>query len=487
KYEEAHKLVEDFKKKNSKYQIDLASIPIIEELFLKDANIQQAAIVSTDNFLQLLSTFEKDFNKKLELKDVSGAEKALNKVKNLFKKIPKESIKNKWIQYEKNLNSYKKTLEEEQKKLLSKIKLLEDEINSNLEDENLSTVIKNCENILSISSGKGRDDIEEKYNTLLKNTKDKLITKKQEFKKSLSEISKLKGEKKYKDVIVHIDSLINQLSSSDFAEEKRELNNIKEDVSSKFDALEIFQKELVLLENNLNKSQDNYDLSQAILDCEEIILFTKNNNRSDLVEKYTLLKEDIELELKETKEIVETLVEELKNLRDDGKIEKAISKIDSMIEELQGPDYKEEKSRLQDLRKELSIEKEKSAQFRIDLSVLEQKLNESEDKHELSNSIDICQRIIQASKDQQREDLVEKYTSLIEELNHEIEETREVGDTLIGDIMNLKKDEKYDEAMSKIKSFEEELQDPCFKDLKDKLEKLKKEIGSVRSKKEQVI
>ncbi|MBN1802137.1 MAG: hypothetical protein JW891_11555 [Candidatus Lokiarchaeota archaeon] len=487
KYEEAHKLVSDFKKKYSTFNVNLSSIPIIEELFLKDDNAQQAAMASVDKNLQSLIRIESEFSELVSKNEMEGATEALEKAKKLLNKVVDEGIKKKWQSLETQFNSKKKKTEEERIKILNKIDLLESEIKSNLEDDHLGDAIKNCESLLSILPGTEKFGLEKKYVEISKTLRQKLDNYRQAYEKSLIKILILKEENRLEEAIKEISSVMKKLSSSDFIEEKKKLEQLEKSLTSELFELANFNEKINSLELDLMESKNNNFLTQAILACENIIALSKKKENDSLVEKFTLLKEDIELELKETKEIAETLIEELMELQKMGKLDEAISKINSMLEELHGPDFKDQKSQLENMKHELLKEKENQAQFRIELNVLKQKLDKSENKHEFSDSIKICEKIIEISKKSGENALVQNFSERIEDINHEIEETREVADSLLQEVLELKNEDKIKEAISKIVSIEEEIQDACFNDLKNKINDIKKDMELLKQKKTSIL
>ncbi len=483
KYDEAHKLVRDFKKKYEKYNVDLSSIPIIEELFLKDDNAQQTARASVDKHVQSLARIEREFSEFISKNDMESAAGLLEKAKKFLNQVSEEGLKKKWVSLEENFTSQKNQFETEQKKILNKIDLLESEIKSNLEDDHLKEAIKNCESLLSILPGTEKSNLEKKYEQMSKTLTKQLDDKRQAYDMALKKILKLKEEKNLEEAIKETTAIMEVLSSSDFGEEKKKLEEFENKFTSEISELASFNEKINSLELELMESKNNNYLTQAILACENIIVLSKKKEKDALVKKFTILKEDIEIELKETKEIVETLVEELNELRKMGKLNEAVSKINSMMEELYGPDFKDQKSQLEDLKDELLKEKEDQAQFRIELNVLEQKLTESENNHDFSESIKICNKIINMSRDNKQEEMAHKFSGLLEDINQEIEETREVAESFLQDVLELKKEGKFDDAMLKIASIEEEIQDACFNELKNKIDGIKKDILLLKQKK----
>jgi len=101
KFIEAHKIVHQFIQENGE-DIDLKSIPEIEELLLKEENMWYNFKIEQESNIQTLQHFESQMNTCLENKFYLEASEVIGKAKDLLSLVGDEELENKWKNFERN-------------------------------------------------------------------------------------------------------------------------------------------------------------------------------------------------------------------------------------------------------------------------------------------------------------------------------------------------------------------------------------------------
>ncbi len=97
-YHAAHKLAEDFKQK---YEVKypLASIPIAQQLILKNENLIYNRKLKQEEIKNTLEQLENNYKKNLNNRNLNTVKEILNNIDSHLKKVIDEKLENKWHQY----------------------------------------------------------------------------------------------------------------------------------------------------------------------------------------------------------------------------------------------------------------------------------------------------------------------------------------------------------------------------------------------------
>jgi len=106
-YHSAHKLAEDFKQKNEdKYP--LASIPIAQQLILKDENLIYNRKLKQEEIKNVLEQLENKYKNNLNDRNLNTVKQILNTIDSHLKKVIDEKLEHKWNQYKKQYLTVKR-------------------------------------------------------------------------------------------------------------------------------------------------------------------------------------------------------------------------------------------------------------------------------------------------------------------------------------------------------------------------------------------
>ena len=130
-YHGAHKLAEDFKQKyEGKYP--LASIPIAQQLILKDENMIYSRKLKQEEIKNILEQLEKDYISNLNNRNLNTVKHILNDIISHLSKIIDKKLENKWQRYKKQYLKVKRekievinNLSNEAIDLITKAKLID--------------------------------------------------------------------------------------------------------------------------------------------------------------------------------------------------------------------------------------------------------------------------------------------------------------------------------------------------------------------------
>ena len=116
------------------------------------------------------------------------------------------------------------------------------------------------------------------------------------------------------------------------------------------------------------------------------------------------------------------MIEEVSKLRDGGKFDEAIEKIDIKMEDLKDPSISEYVTKLEEIKNELVIEKESREKFSNELEELEEKLESARENNNLEEVLNNCSKILELAKENERIEIVERYSQVSNQVKQEIEE-----------------------------------------------------------------
>jgi len=214
---EAHKIIKEFRiKYEEKY--DLKTIPVAIQILNKDKEVWENLKLEQANIQNELEILEPEIKDLLEGDDISEAKESMTKARELLMRLMDEETRNKWkpldvmysarfvieesIELEKdskyeeaiskinevlelveslNLSKYKEQLEARKKELMDagenyinvckKIKILEEKIKENQDNEHSQAAISNCGRIIELAKSIQMNEVVEEYSSLLEQVK----------------------------------------------------------------------------------------------------------------------------------------------------------------------------------------------------------------------------------------------------------------------------------------------------------------------------
>lgn len=201
----------------------------------------------------------------------------------------------------------KKKWNSEQEKLKNDIIRLEKELNSSLENLDLSKATEIFKKGLNILSNLTDEKIRLKWEGLKKNiqeSKEKVefIEKYGLFSK---EIANLKRNHQYKDLKSKIKELFKQVEKIDLPEIRSKLNVLNNETDSAEQLFNNINKEIIELENKIENNRKNNHLDGVVKDCNKLIALANSIEKTELVENYNKILELTKRKIKEIKEFEE--------------------------------------------------------------------------------------------------------------------------------------------------------------------------------------
>ncbi len=430
KYIGAHKIVNQFVQENGE-DIDLNSIPEIEALLLKEENMWYNFKIEQESNIQTLKHFESQMETCFENKLFLQASDVIAKAKDLLSLVGDEELETKW-----------KCIEREYFEHRGKSELFEKYDKTIMEVETLKENSQFGEAISKLVSLSGEMKGEEfqEHKKKINDIKEELVIKKERFDNFNNEFMEL--DEKLKEEQEHMnydDALFICKKILDVAEsyEKKDLVNKYSqlanqiELEAKDENYRKVKERLIELEKKIQKEQEEKKLDSLLITCEEIIDLANNNDKTNIVEKYSQLSEQVKEKIKkierkeeEFKEKIYRVIEEVSKLRDEIKLEEAIEKVDNILEELKEPIFSEYFTKLEDIKNELLIEKEGRESFNKELKELEDKIEVARQNDDLELILSNSVKVVELARDNERIEIVEKYTQLTNQIKQEIEENQ---------------------------------------------------------------
>ncbi len=201
----------------------------------------------------------------------------------------------------------KKKWNSEQEKLRNDVIRLEKELQSSLENLDLSKAMEIFEKGLGLLSNLTDEKIRIKWEGLKNNiqdTKEKVefIEKYELFSK---EIAKLRRNHQYKELKSKIKELIKQVEKIDLPEYRTKLNVLNNETDSAEQSYNNINSEIIELENKIKNNRKNNHLDDVVKDCDKLITLANSIEKTELVENYNKILELTKRKIKEIQEFEE--------------------------------------------------------------------------------------------------------------------------------------------------------------------------------------
>jgi len=428
KFIEAHKIVNQFVQENGE-DTDLKSIPEIEELLLKEENMWYNFKIEQESNIQTLKHFESQIETCLDNKFYLQASDVIAKAKDLLSLVGDEELENQWKEIERTYFEQRGKSE-----LFEKYDTTIIEVNTCIENSQFEEAISKLESLSEEMIGEEFQDHKKKLNEIKENLlveKEKLEQFNKEFRDLDENLKKEQEKMNYDDALYICKKIIEVATTHEKKEVVKKYTSLATEIEleAKDENFRKVKEKLIELEERIQKEQEEKNLPALLISFEEIIEFAKSNEKNDIVEKYSQLSEDVEQELKELekrheeiKEKISNLIEEVSMLRDDGKFEEAIGKIDIILENKNDSAFSEHLVKLEEIKNELIIEKESREKFNKELQELEGYLEDSRKSNNLEAVLNDCRKIVELAMENEKIEIVEKYKQVSNQIKIEIEE-----------------------------------------------------------------
>ncbi len=303
---------------------------------------------------------------------------------------------------------------------------------------------------------------------------------------ALKEISNLRENLHFKVALLKLDSAIKLVQEKRIPDYMNRIEDIKKEITV---ALEEYNKIIDDLVKKININRKNNDLDELLSNCEKIIKVSKSLNRDDLAMKYSLLSEQITKELIANKEDREIKLKKLEDLEIEFKIKKENEDTDGAIDickeiikiskSVYKDDLVQEYSKiLNQLKKDKQTYEKRYKKLRYELKECDKKIKSNLEEGQFKKARINCERAVQVSEILKDDDLVKKYSFILEKI--------EV------DIFNTVKEELTSEVLEDFKVRIKKLNTEGFEALYnrnllkaiDKYKEIRKELKDYNDKKE---
>ncbi len=303
---------------------------------------------------------------------------------------------------------------------------------------------------------------------------------------ALKEISNLRENLHFKVALLKLDSAIKLVQEKRIPDYIKKIEEIKKEIIV---AVENYNNIIDNLVKKININRKNNELDELLSNCEKILKISKSLNRDDLVMKYSLLSEQITKELIANKEDREIKLKKLEDLeiefeiknenevKDDAidickeiiKISKSVYK-DDLVE-----DYLKI---LNKLKKDKQAYEKRYRKLRSELKECDKNIKSNLEDGQIKVARANCERAIQLSEILKDDDLVKKYSFILEKME--------------GDISNTAKEERKVEVLEDFKAKIKKLNTEGFEALYNrdllkaiiKYKEIRKELIDYNDKKE---
>lgn len=375
---------------------------------------------------------------------------------------------------------YGKILKDAQKELEFKEKLeeLEKEFEYNRDKNKLDAAIASGEQIIELAQQYKNKETEEKYKELVEEIKKEIEEMKGKIEQGLAESDELIKNKEYDEALASVDKMLDAIEGheckvyDDLEKQlKEKRNEIKEAKNKELELADDISE----LEKKLLKNLEENKIFLARDYCERLKEVSESSKKEDLVDKYSGILDEIDTKISDLKSQIDKIINNSNELADNFQFEEAISDIDDMLKYL-GQDLPDYKSKLEDKRKEIITKEEKYREFENEILDLDELLRKQLKERNYVAAYKTCEKIVAISKKTENPVLIKKYEDKLKEIEKNIEEIKEKIDILLEESLNLSKENRFKEALSKIDAVEEIIGEQDLPEEKKKLKNARTEI-----------
>ncbi len=243
--------------------------------------------------------------------------------------------------------------------------------------------------------------------------------------------STIKGDteaKNYDDRIKHTEEMITLLKAVKKNNEAKEYESNLKEAKKEREEQTALKKQIAQFETGLKKDQETKSYQDAITKCEKLIELSKLSGNKDLEQKYSALLNELQTKLSEQKEQekkLSELEESVESNRSQKLYEDALKNCDELIvisKAMERQDlvekYTQTKEQIQKESGNYKSDQDKNAKLQK-IETLDSELKQNREASEYEKSIENSDSIIVIAKELNREDLLEKYKQIEEEIKKE--------------------------------------------------------------------
>jgi hypothetical protein len=325
-------------KARNKFEKALEKVNLVEELvsdtqdvyFNKQLKILSQEINSArENYrekMQKINTLRSELEALRKQQDYDKALKLSKEIINIAESIHERKI-------EKELEQKIKEIERE--KIQKQIAELEEEIESTRELEKFKTAIKKSNQVIDLAESVELTEEKEKFIKIIEELKREKIKK--EIRKLQQRVEKNRSSRRYHVAISNCEEIIELADTINEPEMKKNTNTLIKEIEKEIEEAEKKQeisKKIAALEKQLDENKANNEYEESLDIASELLVLANSIEDEELKKKYEIIKDELEIQLKEKKKeeeqkIIESeikeLEEDLKQQQQQNNLEKVIS------------------------------------------------------------------------------------------------------------------------------------------------------------------
>ncbi len=417
---------------------------LLKEKLIEEKTAEENRIRETnDNLNELEKELEINRDKKNFVDALSNCDKMIQ----LSTSLENQELIDKHAQLKQQVEREKAAEEEKMDDVAKEISRLKESVSNDLENDDLTATISDCEKIIELSKVIEDDSTAAEYSKIIDETRKKIEERKDSLERTLAELTDLEREvvnnrdgKDYSEALSNCEKIVQLAGIVENQELIEKYTKLKEEIGREKAAeegkLDDISKEISMLKECVNNDLENEDLTAIISDCEKIIELSKTIEDDSTLAEYSKIIDETNKKIEERKNQLEKTLAELTDLerevvnnREGKDYLEALSNCEKVVQLagiVENQELIEKYTKLkEEIRREKATEEEKLGALSQELTSLEEKVKTNRSDGLLDAAISNCERIIQLSESTGDLELKEKYISILDELKREIEARKE--------------------------------------------------------------
>ncbi len=255
---------------------------------------------------------------------------------------------------------------------------------------------------------------------------------------ALDEASRLLRRFNFDEAIAKVDEMIELIRLEEDEVYNKRLYDFRRDIVLTKEKYEKGLEQIQKLEEKVKESQEKGDLKAVISNSEKIVETATSIKRKDLAKKYSDILEQAKKELEAFREI-EILKKRINLNRTNERFDDALKNCEKIIELAESINRDDLVEKYRKINEEIQKDIENTLKK---IAELEKSFNQNKENKDLKAAMSDCIKIIKLSKSVKKDDLVEKYTQLKGDLKKELSVSKEEYDKLFKKLKELEKEFK---------------------------------------------
>jgi len=387
----------------------------------------------------------------------------------------------------------KDALTEQETKLKTSADLedLEQKLEVALEDKDLFGAQNYCNRILELVIDDS--DLVDKYNEILEDINKKIEKLKEQIDNLMDRSRDLGDDFLFGVALSKINDMLGILGQ-ELPEYKEKLEARRKEILATEEKYNKLINDIEKLDKLLKEYIDKKNYIAAYKICEQIIVITEKTEDPKLIGKYKTILADIAEIIKGIKDCISKALKDAIKLSNNKRFKIAITKLDALSEIIGKQDLPEEKEKIRKTREDILEEQEIYLTFSDDLVELEKQLQENMKNRQYLVALNNCDLLIQIAESYNNPDLIQKYRTILDQINSRIEEIKGRVELIMRDtsefgplasfklISEFPSEEMFETIYSNIDSMVKFLEDYDFPDYIRVLESRRDNIAQIQKK-----